>query len=164
MILCRSGSAETALHHLREITSKLKLTMNEEKLRICRVPDASMRIFLSFQKQLPNRMPPPGVQGGTAHISGTGFTGLLPPTVACGFRGSYLSPDDLRLVELTRFGGQGRRGESLALEWGFSRPNLFTFEENCAIYMSHIPPAASVVGREAASGRLLHIWAGGGPP
>src|SRR6516162_1898788 len=88
VILCRSGSAETALHHLREITSKLKLTMNEEKLRICRVPDASMRIFLSFQKQLPNRMPPPGVQGGTAHISGTGFTGLLPPTVACGFRGS----------------------------------------------------------------------------
>jgi len=39
VILCRRGNAETALHHLREIMGKLKLTVNEEKTRICRVPD-----------------------------------------------------------------------------------------------------------------------------
>jgi RNA-directed DNA polymerase len=39
VILCRRGSAENALHHLREIMGKLKLTVNEEKTRICRVPD-----------------------------------------------------------------------------------------------------------------------------
>ena len=39
VILCRGGSAEKALHHLRAIMSKLKLTVNEEKTRICRVPD-----------------------------------------------------------------------------------------------------------------------------
>src|SRR5262249_49682562 len=38
VILCRRGSAEKALHHLREIMSKLKLTVNEEKTRICKVP------------------------------------------------------------------------------------------------------------------------------
>src|SRR5690349_12476989 len=32
-------SAEAALHHLREIMGKLKLTVNEEKTRICKVPD-----------------------------------------------------------------------------------------------------------------------------
>ena len=30
---------ENALHHLREIMGKLKLTVNKEKTRICRVPD-----------------------------------------------------------------------------------------------------------------------------
>jgi RNA-directed DNA polymerase len=39
VILCRRGSAETALHHLREIMGKLKLTVNEEKTRICKVPE-----------------------------------------------------------------------------------------------------------------------------
>src|SRR6516225_2663851 len=34
VILCRRGSAESALHHLREIMGKLKLTVNEEKTRI----------------------------------------------------------------------------------------------------------------------------------
>jgi hypothetical protein len=34
VILCRRGSAENALHHLREIMGKLKLTVNEEKTRI----------------------------------------------------------------------------------------------------------------------------------
>jgi hypothetical protein len=33
VILCRRGSAETALHHLREIMGKLKLAVNEEKTR-----------------------------------------------------------------------------------------------------------------------------------
>src|SRR4029450_4026224 len=39
VILCRGGTAEAGLHHLREIMGKLKLTVNEEKTRICRVRD-----------------------------------------------------------------------------------------------------------------------------
>jgi len=39
VILCRKGSAEAALHHLRDIMGKLKLTVNEEKTRICKVPE-----------------------------------------------------------------------------------------------------------------------------
>ena len=40
MILCRRGKAEEALQRLREIMGKLKLTVNEEKTRICKVPEA----------------------------------------------------------------------------------------------------------------------------
>jgi RNA-directed DNA polymerase len=47
VILCRRGSAEDALHHLREIMGKLKLTVNEEKTRICRVPDGEFD-FLGY--------------------------------------------------------------------------------------------------------------------
>ena len=47
MILCRRGSAAKALHHLREIMGKLKLTVNEEKTRICRVPDGEFD-FLGY--------------------------------------------------------------------------------------------------------------------
>jgi group II intron reverse transcriptase/maturase len=39
VILCRKGNAEAALHHLREIMGKLKLTVSEEKTRICKVPE-----------------------------------------------------------------------------------------------------------------------------
>ena len=39
MILCRRGKAEAALQSLREIMGKLKLTVNEEKTRICKVPE-----------------------------------------------------------------------------------------------------------------------------
>ena len=39
VILCRKGHAEEALERLRDLMSKLKLTVNEEKTRICRVPD-----------------------------------------------------------------------------------------------------------------------------
>src|SRR5262245_11307443 len=39
VILCREGKAEEALQRLREIMEKLKLTVNEEKTRICRVPE-----------------------------------------------------------------------------------------------------------------------------
>jgi hypothetical protein len=39
VILCRRGNAEAALHHLREIMGKLKLTVNEDKTRICKVPE-----------------------------------------------------------------------------------------------------------------------------
>src|SRR2546430_2595144 len=47
VILCRRGSAENALHHLREIMGKLKLTVNEEKTRICKVPDGEFD-FLGY--------------------------------------------------------------------------------------------------------------------
>ena len=47
VILCRRGNAEEALHHLREIMGKLKLTVNEEKTRICRVPDGEFD-FLGY--------------------------------------------------------------------------------------------------------------------
>jgi RNA-directed DNA polymerase len=39
VILCRKGKAEEALQRLREIMGKLKLTVSEEKTRICRVPE-----------------------------------------------------------------------------------------------------------------------------
>jgi group II intron reverse transcriptase/maturase len=47
VILCRRSSAEKALHHLRAIMGKLKLTVNEEKTRICRVPDGEFD-FLGY--------------------------------------------------------------------------------------------------------------------
>lgn len=47
VILCRRGNAETALHHLREIMGKLKLTVNEEKTRICKAPEGEFD-FLGF--------------------------------------------------------------------------------------------------------------------
>ena len=47
VILCQRGSAEKALHHLRELMGKLKLTVNEEKTRICRVPDGEFD-FLGY--------------------------------------------------------------------------------------------------------------------
>src|SRR4029077_17042707 len=37
VILCRRGNAEAALHRLREIMGKLKLTVNEDKTQICKV-------------------------------------------------------------------------------------------------------------------------------
>src|SRR6202049_874606 len=47
VILCRRGNAEAALHHLREIMGKLKLTVNEDKTRISRVPEGEFD-FLGF--------------------------------------------------------------------------------------------------------------------
>jgi len=47
VILCRRGNAEAALHRLREIMGKLKLTVNEDKTRICRVPDGEFD-FLGY--------------------------------------------------------------------------------------------------------------------
>jgi hypothetical protein len=47
MILCRKGKAEAALHHLREIMGKLKLTANEEKTHICKVPEGEFD-FLGY--------------------------------------------------------------------------------------------------------------------
>src|SRR5437016_13764522 len=39
VILCRRGKAAEALQRLRGIMGKLKLTVNEEKTRICKVPE-----------------------------------------------------------------------------------------------------------------------------
>jgi group II intron reverse transcriptase/maturase len=47
VILCRKGKAEQALSRLREIMGKLKLTVNEDKTRICKVP-AGQFDFLGF--------------------------------------------------------------------------------------------------------------------
>jgi RNA-directed DNA polymerase len=47
VILCRRGKAEAALQSLREIMVKLKLTVNEEKTRICKVPDGEFD-FLGY--------------------------------------------------------------------------------------------------------------------
>ena len=47
VILCRRGKAEQALQQLREIMGKLKLTVNEEKTRICKVPEGNFD-FLGY--------------------------------------------------------------------------------------------------------------------
>jgi hypothetical protein len=41
VILCRRGKGEEALRRLREIMGKLRLTVNEEKTRVCKVPRVS---------------------------------------------------------------------------------------------------------------------------
>ena len=45
-ILCR-GTAEEAMNAMREIMGRLKLTVNKEKTRLCRVPDSSFN-FLGY--------------------------------------------------------------------------------------------------------------------
>jgi RNA-directed DNA polymerase len=47
VILCRTGRAEEALHRLCKIMGKLKLTVNEEKTRICKVPEGEFD-FLGY--------------------------------------------------------------------------------------------------------------------
>jgi RNA-directed DNA polymerase len=47
VILCRKGKAEEALQRLREIMGELKLTVNEEKTRICTVPEGEFD-FLGY--------------------------------------------------------------------------------------------------------------------
>src|SRR5258708_32286845 len=47
VILCRRGKAEEALQELRKIMSKLKLTVNEEKTQICRIPEGKFD-FLGY--------------------------------------------------------------------------------------------------------------------
>ena len=47
VILCRRGKAEEALQRLREIMGKLKLTVNDEKTRICKVPEGEFD-FLGY--------------------------------------------------------------------------------------------------------------------
>ena len=47
VILCRRGKAAEALSRMRELMGKLKLTVNEEKTRICTVPEDEFD-FLGF--------------------------------------------------------------------------------------------------------------------
>ncbi|WP_159587740.1 group II intron reverse transcriptase/maturase [Chelativorans xinjiangense] len=47
VILCRRGNAEAALQHLRAIMGKLKVTVNEDKTRICKVPEGEFD-FLGY--------------------------------------------------------------------------------------------------------------------
>ena len=47
VILCKRGKAEEALQWMRAIMGKLKLTVNEEKTRICKVPEETFD-FLGF--------------------------------------------------------------------------------------------------------------------
>jgi hypothetical protein len=47
VILCKKGKAEEALSRMREIMDKLKLTVNEEKTRICEVPEGEFD-FLGY--------------------------------------------------------------------------------------------------------------------
>jgi group II intron reverse transcriptase/maturase len=47
VILCRRGKAEEALARMRHLMGKLKLTVNEEKTRICRVPEGQFD-FLGY--------------------------------------------------------------------------------------------------------------------
>ena len=48
VILCRKGKAEEAMARLREIMGKLKLTVNEEKTRICKIPEGEFD-FLGYR-------------------------------------------------------------------------------------------------------------------
>ncbi|WP_455287510.1 group II intron reverse transcriptase/maturase [Cupriavidus necator] len=47
VILCKRGKAEEALVRMREIMGKLKLTVNEEKTQICKVPEGEFD-FLGY--------------------------------------------------------------------------------------------------------------------
>ena len=47
VILCKKGNADEALQQLRKIMSKLKLTVNEEKTRICKIPEGEFD-FLGY--------------------------------------------------------------------------------------------------------------------
>ena len=47
LILCRKSNADEALQRLREIMGRLKLTVNEEKTRICKVPEGEFD-FLGY--------------------------------------------------------------------------------------------------------------------
>jgi group II intron reverse transcriptase/maturase len=47
VILCRRGKADEALQCMRTLMGKLKLTVNEEKTRVCRVPESEFD-FLGY--------------------------------------------------------------------------------------------------------------------
>jgi len=47
VILCKHGKAEEALQWMRQIMGKLKLTVNEDKTRICKVPEGTFD-FLGY--------------------------------------------------------------------------------------------------------------------
>jgi RNA-directed DNA polymerase len=45
VILCRKSTADEALQRLREIMGRLKLPVNEEKTRICKVPEGEFDLL-----------------------------------------------------------------------------------------------------------------------
>jgi RNA-directed DNA polymerase len=47
VILCRRGRADEALQRMRELMGKLQLAVNEEKTRVCKVPDSEFD-FLGY--------------------------------------------------------------------------------------------------------------------
>jgi RNA-directed DNA polymerase len=47
VILCRKGKADEALQRLRDVMGRLKLTVNEEKTRLCKVPEGEFD-FLGY--------------------------------------------------------------------------------------------------------------------
>jgi RNA-directed DNA polymerase len=47
VILCKKGKAEEALQRMREVMGKLKLTVNDEKTRVCKVPEGQFD-FLGY--------------------------------------------------------------------------------------------------------------------
>ena len=47
VILCRRGKGEEALARMRQLMGKLKLTVNEEKTRSCKVPEGEFN-FLGY--------------------------------------------------------------------------------------------------------------------
>ena len=57
VILCRKGNADEALQQLRKIMSKLKLTVNEEKTRICKVPEKSSTFWVTRSDECIRREP-----------------------------------------------------------------------------------------------------------
>ena len=46
VICCKSNSAQKALNAMWQMMDRLKLTVNEEKTRICRVPDGEFAYAL----------------------------------------------------------------------------------------------------------------------
>jgi RNA-directed DNA polymerase len=47
LVICCKGTADEAMTVMREMMSKLKLTVNETKTRLCRLPDESFD-FLGY--------------------------------------------------------------------------------------------------------------------
>ena len=47
LVICCRGQADEAMDAMRDIMQKLKLTVNEEKTHICRLPDESFD-FLGY--------------------------------------------------------------------------------------------------------------------
>src|SRR3981081_3130071 len=47
LVICCKGTADLAMQTMREVTKKLQLEVNEDKTRICRVPEESFD-FLGY--------------------------------------------------------------------------------------------------------------------
>ncbi len=57
VICCRRGSADEALSQMRELMGKLKLEVNEEKTRVCRMPEETLpSTFRNCRKSAGSKM------------------------------------------------------------------------------------------------------------